>query len=292
MKKIIIAFLAGISYTSVHACDICGLGTSNYNPFLFPHLSKNYVNLSYLRQVYHIHTEEGLTKEYFNTVLAGAQFSISDKLQLRAMIPYEVNMQQSLPGNTRTKGIGDISLLANYRLWQHQGRSGTQVFVAGAGVKLPSGKYAAEKVSSIEDQNFQLGTGSTDYLLNGAYRLSYRKWVFSAVGSYKYNTQNKDNFRYGDVLTTGITAVYRKELREFSISPYIQVINETQYDNADNHVLQSHTGSSVFYTGGGCDVNTKKFAVGINYQVAASQNLYEGEINAKPRLSAHISIIL
>lgn len=291
MKKIFIALLAGINI-SAQACDICGLGTSNYNPFLFPHLSKNYINLSYLRQIYHIHTEEGITKEYFNTLLAGAQFSVTDKLQLRAMIPYEINTQKTLFSNEHAKGVGDVTLLANYRLWTHQGRSSTQAFVIGAGIKLPSGKYVAEKAASIEDQNFQLGTGSTDYLVNGAYRLSFRKWVFSAIGSYKYNTQNKDNYRYGDVLTTGVTAVYRKELRNFSIAPYIQVINEKQYDNADDHVLQSHTGGNALYTGAGIDLNTKKFAIGINYQAAASQNLYEGEIDAKPRLSAHVSIIL
>lgn len=277
---------------SVHACDICGLGTSNYNPFLFPHLSKNYINLTYLRQIYHVHTDEGITREYFNTLLAGAQFSITDKLQLGAMVPYEINTQNGLPGNNSVKGVGDISLLASYSLWTHKGRSNTQALVIGAGVKLPSGKYEAEKAASIEDQNFQLGTGSTDYLLNAAYRLSYRKWIFSAVSSYKYNTENKENFRYGDVLTTGITAVYRKELKNFSLAPYVQLINEKQYDNADDHVLQSHTGGNALYAGAGIDLNTKKFAVGINYQATASQNLYEGEINAKPRLSAHLSIIL
>jgi hypothetical protein len=207
-------------------------------------------------------------------------------------VPYQLNIQQNWYGANNTKGLGDITLMGNYRLLMHQGRSNTQTVVVGGGVKLPAGNYTAVKSEAIEDQNFQLGTGSIDYLLNASYRLSYRKWVFSAIGSYKYNTQNKDNYRYGDVLTTGATAVYRKELKNFSVAPYIQVMNETQMKDANNHILQNHSGGSALFTGGGIDINTRKIAVGVNYQFAADQNLSKGEIIAKPRLSAHISFVL
>jgi hypothetical protein len=292
MKKLFIAFLISLTYTSARACDICGLGTSNYNPFLFPHLSKNYLSINYLHRLYHIHSDGGLNKEYFNTVLISGQYSINEKLQLVAMLPYQLNRQENFDGTKNIKGLGDVTLMGNYRLWNHQGRSKTQTVLVGAGVKLPTGNYEASKTETIEDQNFQLGTGSIDYMLNASYRLSYRKWIFSAVGSYKYNTENKENYRYGDVLTTGATAVYRKELRNFSIAPYVQLMNETQMKDANDHLLQEHSGGSALYTGGGIDLNTRKIAVGVNYQFAAKQNLFQGEINAKPRLSVHLSFVL
>ena len=83
MKKLFIALIMGLSYTSINACDICGLGTSNNNPFLFPQLSKNYISLNYLHRQYHIHSNEGLVKETINTMLVSAQFSINQKLQIR-----------------------------------------------------------------------------------------------------------------------------------------------------------------------------------------------------------------
>jgi hypothetical protein len=46
------------------------------------------------------------------------------------------------------------------------------------------------------------------------------------------------------------------------------------------------------FTGGGIDINTKKVAVGFNYQFATAQNLSKGEVIAKPRLTAHISFVL
>src|SRR5215218_8340616 len=108
MKKIFLAFLIGLIYIPVMACDICGLGTSNYNPFLFPHLSKNYISFNYLHRLYHIHGDEGINKEYFNTFLISGQYSISEKLQLVAMLPYHSNKEQSISGSTNAKGAGDI----------------------------------------------------------------------------------------------------------------------------------------------------------------------------------------
>jgi hypothetical protein len=292
MKKIFLAFLIGLIYTPAMACDICGLGTSNYNPFLFPHLSKNYVSINYLHRLYHIHGDEGVNKEYFNTFLISGQYSISGKLQLVAMLPYQLNKQQSMLRSGSAKGAGDITLLTNYKLWSHQGRSNTQSFIVGGGIKLPTGNYVVSKTGTTEEQNFQLGTGSVDYLLNASYRISYRKWIFSAVGSYKYNTQNKDDYRFGDVLTTGATAVYRKELKKFSIAPYVQLMNETQMRDANAHILQDHSGGSALYSGGGIDINTRKIAIGGNYQFTANQNLAKGEIIAKPRFSVHLSFVL
>lgn len=286
------ALCLGLLYIPALACDVCGLGTSNYNPFLFPHLSKNYISVNYLHRLYYIRSEEGLTKAQLNSFFISGQYSVNERLQLVVMLPYQFNKQEISGEAKNQEGAGDISLLGNYRLWNKQTRSNTQTVTVGGGFKLPSGKYTGSKSGTIEDQNFQLGTGSMDYLLNASYRLSYRRWIFSALGSYKYNRQNKDHYRYGDVLTTGGTVVYRKELKNFSVSPYLQVMKETQMKDADNHLLQSHSGGNILFGGGGFDVNTRKIAIGANYQFAARQNFFQGELIAKPRLSIHFSIVL
>ena len=292
MKKLLIAFFISLTCLSASACDICGLGTSNYNPVLFTQLSKNYLSINYLHRLYHIQGTDGLNKEYFNTILVSGQYSITNKLQLVAMVPYQVNKQKNAKAINDLKGLGDVTLIGNYRLWNHEGISKTHSLVVGAGVKLPTGKYEAVKSAAIEEQNFQLGTGSIDYLVNGTYRLNVHQWSFSAVGSYKYNTANKQDYRYGDVLTAGATALYRKEFKNFSLAPFVQVMNEKQMMDANNHLLREHSGGNALYTGGGFDLTTSRFGAGVNYQFAAKQNLFQGEIDARPRLSAYLSITL
>jgi hypothetical protein len=62
--------------------------------------------------------------------------------------------------------------------------------------------------------------------------------------------------------------------------------------DANKRVLQSYSRGNILLAGGGLDVNTRKIAVGLNYQASISQNIARGEIQAKPRLSAHVSFIL
>ena len=143
MKKLLIAFLLGLTYAPAIACDLCGLGTSNYNPLLFPHLSKNYISVNYLHRLYHIHSEEGINKAHLNTFFISGQYSVNQKLQLSVMLPYQINKQEISGVTNNLQGAGDLSLFANYNLWTKQGRSNSHTITAGGGIKQPTLKYTS-----------------------------------------------------------------------------------------------------------------------------------------------------
>ncbi|RYY87424.1 MAG: transporter [Chitinophagaceae bacterium] len=231
MKRFFLAaLLGGLLAPAARACDICGCGVSYYNPYLFPHLAKSYVGLSYFHRVYRTAGHEGSwSHERYNTLLLMMQYSVGRKLQLQALLPWQANTLSNESGARSLSGMGDISLMGQYRLWERNSDKGVrQALLLGAGVKLASGRFVPATTSKAEDQNFQLGTGSTDLLFNGSYRISLRRWTFSGVGSYKYNTPNKDGYRYGDVVNTGVQAAYRQEWRQWSLTPYAQVNYEWQ----------------------------------------------------------------
>ena len=293
MKKIFIAtLLSGFLFYSANACDICGGGTGNYNPFLFPNLSKTYVGLNFLNRSFHTHNDDGsVTRTHYNSFLISGQYSVNPKLQILAFVPYNYNKLERSNEINKSNGIGDVTLLANYKLWEAMGTQVNHSVMVGGGVKLATGTYTKPKTEDINERNFQLGSGSTDYILNGNYRLAYRQWILNAIGSYKYNTANKEGYRFGDVLTVGGTLAYRKNYERISVAPYIQVINENQMKDADKHVLQEHSGGSFLYTGAGLDVSASRITVGVNYQFAA-KNISEGELNASPRFTTRISFTL
>ncbi|GAB4092911.1 transporter family protein [Flaviaesturariibacter terrae] len=268
------------------ACDICGCGVSYYNPNLFPHLARNYFGISYLHRVYRTYTDEGAGRESYNSLLLTAQYSVSSRFKLMAQLPWQANSLQGASTVRYLGGLGDASLLGQYRVWDRASDKGLrQTLLLGAGVKLPSGRYTGADAGKAGEQNFQLGTGSTDLLLNGAYRVSLPRWTFSANGSYKYNTSNRDGFRYGDMVSSGLQAAYRKEWRRWSLAPYVQLSGEWQLPDARQHVIQEESGGRVLYTGAGVDINTRRLAFGINYQAAPLQRLAGGQVEVGGGLS-------
>lgn len=285
--------LSLMCFKSSYACDICGCSMSNNNPFLFPYLASNYISLNYIHRSFETNKGmEGAATQYSTTMMLSGQYSPSKKLQITASLPYMQNQLNFSGSKTTTSGIGDFAVMANYKVWDKMTRIKRQTVTLSAGTKLPSGKYYDANKEALQNQNFQLGTGSIDYLLNAAYRLNFRKWIFSSSTTYKYNTQNKHDFRFGDVFTSGLSTVYKVELSKVAITPYVQFIYEKQMQDADAHTLQSHSGGYIFYNGAGCDVSSKQMTVGVNYQYAADQFLAGGEINVKPKLTAHISFKL
>lgn len=275
------------------SCDICGCGVSNYNPFLFPHLSKNYLALTYLHRVYHTFPDAGMAgKEYYNSYTINAQVALSKKLQVLAILPYQANTLSNNLGTKSLSGFGDASVLLNYKLLYKESGSVKHSVLVGAGVKLPTGNYTPAKAETIEDQNFQLGSGSMDYLVSGSYRLAYKQWMFGASASYKYNTQNKDGFRFGDVMTTGATIVYKKEWNKLTFTPYVQLRDELQMKDASAHYLQDHSGGNAWYMVPGADLNTQRMSFGMSYQFTLDQNIAKGQIQVKPAITAHISFTI
>ena len=291
MKKLFFAVLfTGAAFNSF-ACDVCGSGVSNYNPFLFPHLAKSHINLSYFRRSFNeIHEGHKTGSQHYQSLVVGGQYSLTKKIQVTAFVPIQLNQLNTQEGLVQSNGLGDIIILANYKLLDKRGTIRHNILVGG-GIKLPTGKFSPVKSNGTQ-QAFQIGSGSVDYLINGSYRATYKKWVFSAMGSYKYNTPNSQRFRFGDVLTTGITTAYRVEKGSISLTPYLQIIGEQQMQNAHKNVLQHTTGGKALYTGAGLDVNTRVVAMGFIYQLVPAQNLQKGMLLAQPRLSAHVSFML
>ena len=290
MKKIFLFLSLAIAGLQADACDICG-GVNHLNPYLFPHLSKTYISLGYLRNVYSSAEDGTNSKINNNSLLFSAQYTFSSHLQLLAFVPYHFNQTEVGVATSSTKGLGDATLLANYNVLRLNTAAVRHAFSLGAGIKLPTGAYN-NQLADAANGALQLGTGSTDYLANAVYRISAGNFTLSALSTYKYTTPNKSGYRYGDVLTTGASAVYIINRKNFSLNPYVQVTNETHYRDASNHVLQSGSGGDVFYTGGGLDISTEKLTFGVNAQTAAHQNLMNGNLTTKPKFSARISFTL
>ncbi|RYY99701.1 MAG: hypothetical protein EOO11_04025 [Chitinophagaceae bacterium] len=291
MKKIFPALLlaAAVAALPARACDVCGYGPSNYNPFLFPHLARSYVSLSWSARSYRLLDHDGSwAQAKNNTLLLSAQYRLNSRLQLLAQLPFQLNEAHTQEGSTRSSGAGDATVLAQYRFVEAKRGNWRHTVLAAAGAKLPTGRYRSE-AEKTAGQTFQPGSGSLDYLANAAYRVGYRNWLLGTSVAYKYNTAARDGFRYGDMLTAGAQLVFRLEGTRGALMPYAQATHETQFNDASGHVLQARTGGTALYVGGGLDASTRSITAGMSYQWAADQAIAGGNIQARPRLQAHVA---
>ncbi len=291
MKTICLSAIALLCCISTYACDICGCSVSNYNPFQFPHLAKNYVGLSYLNRHYRLHGEDGShAEQYVNTLLLSVQVNAGKKFQFTVLVPYQFTRLKMEGNNRQLNGIGDVSLLGSWKVWNKLTKTSRQAIMIGAGVKLPTGSYHPMESNKLQEQNFNVGSGSVDYIINGSYRLGLRQWVLNVSSSYKYNTTNKEQFRYGDVINSSLILGKRYEPKNVAFLPYIQTSWEKQLQDATKHILQQHSGGHVLSAGIGLDVNTKRFTAGIAFMNPINQNLALGSIKASATTSAHVAI--
>jgi len=205
MKKSFIALVVlVVAYTS-NACDICGCGVGNFNPYMFPHLVQKFISVGYNYRYYRSNAHDDLgnemvNKEYYQSFSLAGQFTIARRIELMGYLPFQSNTQRGPEGNKSLNKLGDAIFLANYRLVDHisSGNKLRQTVVAGGGIKLPTGNYQYEEGSEeeVDNPNFQAGTGSTDFLLNGSYSLRYKKIAVSTGITYKMNTSNKEDYRF------------------------------------------------------------------------------------------------
>jgi hypothetical protein len=198
----------------------------------------------------------------------------------------------------RKNGLGDITLLVNYKLYQK-----TKMNIAkrsavshevwfGGGFKLPTGKYHFDMEnpeSNLGDVNSQMGTGSLDFMVNGSYNLRINKVGINTSVDYKINTTNSNHFNFGNRFTANTFGYYALSIKGVSVAPNAGVLYEYAAVNHYNDQKVDLTGGSLALGVTGVEFAYKKMSVGGNLQIPFAQDFAEGQTVAKTRGMVHVT---
>jgi hypothetical protein len=110
--------------------------------------------------------------------------------------------------------------------------------------------------------------------------------------TYKMNTSNKEDYRFGNRLLTVVQFKYVKDVRDISVIPNMGLIVEKMNADKENGTSVDHTGGHNVQATIGLDVNNRKIAAGIFYSKPIKQDLAMGHIQAMPGVNVHVSFIL
>jgi hypothetical protein len=306
MKKLFISIIILFTITAAQACPICGCGVGGFYIGLLPTYKSEFFGIRYGYSHYETHLNDDPTQfshDHYHEVELYGGVTFGKHWQLMGFAPYHINHQVTDDGNVDRNGMGDISLLANYKLWESSklnknNASFHQEFWLGAGIKLPTGKYAvnfrdstnAELSDLLGDVNSQMGTGSTDFIFNMMYNVHIGKFGINTTANYKANTANSNQFKYGDRLAINSFAYYEaKAARKIYMAPNVGLLYQYTTPNqlADDKV--SETGGYVASASAGLDINLANITIGTNVQLPFAQNYAHGQTVEKVSGLVHVT---
>lgn len=278
-------------------CDACGCSASGGGMGFSSMIDRNFVGVRYFNQSYS--SREGIfnnspwVDEHFNTVQVWARIPVFKNFQVSALVPYHFHNRELSTGSQTIEGLGDITILGMYTVYQTQ--TDTTAFrhtvQAGAGIKAPTGKYDSANNGSV-NPSFQVGTGSWDYLLAAEYVITRKQWGGNAMANYVLKTENDKNYLFGNQFNYAGTLFYVWEKDRITLVPQAGVAGEVYAANEHYGEEVPNTAGEILFGKLGVEAGLGKFSLGLNAMLPISQHLTGGKVEANYRWSVNLNYSL
>jgi len=289
-KLLIFAFV--LTSTQLFACDICGcfMGITPYynrnnvsvlyryrsfngyegqNHALFPSggqilIPKNKQNAPITQ-----HAGDVSDYEIYRSLEIRGKYFINSKLEINAIIPYASNSERYNGYTSSISGIGDVNVYAGYHVFQKLEQQFRQQLIAGAGIKVPTGKNDFKNTDGIRYSSLmQAGTGSVDGFIYLNYMVGLGKFGASLNTSYKVNGENKRDEGIANSTTSFLNIFYTQRIgKNWQFMPSAQFFyeysggetykgNKTGEHKMNN--LMGGIGADIFYNNIALNIGVQK----------------------------------
>ncbi len=278
------------SYGSAFSCDVCGSGASGINFGTLPLFHKNYAGFRYR------HTALSMTSPHasggnqqFQTGELSLRFYPLKRLQVLAFIPFSVNSLYENGKRERISGLGDAMTFVNYQIFNTDAdttwkKAGKHSVWAGGGIKVPTGSFAkTTENGALILPGMQPGSGSTDFLAFFQYTFRYKKWGINSSFTGKFNTANRNQYRFGSGYAGSLSAFYLKKVGNAGL-----LLNAGIY--MEKNKMDKSLSTKVYGTGGtqagiqtGLELYYRNIIIGGSYNVPVEQSLADDQLRITNR---------
>ncbi|MCW4467377.1 transporter [Flavobacterium sp. MFBS3-15] len=284
-------------YLEAFDCDACGCSASGGGMGFSSMINGNFVGVRYFHQSYSsldgIFNNSPWVDENFNTVQAWARIPVAKNLQVSALVPYHFHNRRLATGEQSIDGLGDITVLGLYTLYQTKNDSVPfrHVLQMGGGIKAPTGKYDSANNGSV-NPSFQVGTGSWDYLLAAEYIITRNNLGLNAMVNYTFKTENSEKYHFGDQFNYAATLFYMAGGDKLTVVPQAGIAGELYAANKQYGEDLPDTKGDILFGKLGVEAGLGKFSVGVAGMLPISQNLTGGRVEANYRWSVNLNYSL
>lgn len=275
MRKFILP-LAFLFSTPLLACDVCPCIPGGGMSGIFPQYRKHFAGIRYQYRAFNYPETTGdpmlHEKLTWHSADLMMRFTYGEKTQFMVSVPMLSGKYEIGKNSFSNKGIGDLSLQANYFLinTNNSGGSVKQFLSAGAGLKLPTGKYNKEGVSG----NLQTGTGAFDLLAYANYIVRKGSAGVMTDLTFRNPLPNPLDYQLGRRITTNAKLFYWKAFNATnSLVPNISGAWEYAAKDVSKNYYVANTGGNSFIGGVGADyfLNNLSFSFQLQYPLKVNQ---------------------
>lgn len=282
-------------------CDTCGCSGNGGSMGFGTGLNNNFVGLRYIAQTYRsrdgIFANSPWIDENFNTVQLWTQLPVGKRFIVNAVLPYQFHTRLfSDDSEQHINGLGDATVLGFYQILKRTPDSIISIrpehtLQLGGGVKVPTGTFDEENLEGSVNPSFQLGTGSWDFLVGANYGMTYRNWGLSLMANYTIKMENDKEYRFGNQLNYALN-VYKTYYfgNDVALTPQLGLGGEHFEENKAFGLAVNDTAGNALFGKGGIEVNYRTYALGVSTMLPISQNLNNGKVEVKNRLSVYVNI--
>lgn len=302
MKRVFIAaVLILLTYAPMRACDICGCAVGGNYMGILPQFYNNFVGLRYQYRSFRSEhpplfgEPNGLSaNEYFQTTELWGRWNPTRRVQVFAFVPYQHFIRHETNANANINNLGDVSLIANWVIW-NTGDSirndWKHALQFGGGIKLPTGRYNLTQQGAPLHRNMQPGTGSLDVPLNAIYTVRYKRLGINTEANIHLNTTAPDGHRFGNRLGASLRGFYWQQVRRTTYLPSAGIVWERAAADQLSGLPIEFTGGQSTWLSAGFDVFISRIALGVLYQQPLYNNIGEGYVQPRPRVSAQVAFL-
>lgn len=291
----------------VYACDVCGCATGGFSSGLNALQNPNFVGLRFQERAFVIEhpplfasDPQEFSNDRFQTLELTGRYMPHRNLQLMAFIPVHRFQKEHDSEATVFTGMGDATLLVS-SVFQSKDTAGNRFayrFSAGGGVKLPTGKYdQLDPESGLIIPGMQLGTGSFDFLLHIVYAQRIYRWGILTESSFRINTPNRLDYRFGNRWSNSIQGVRWIALDEnerFVLRPSLGLLWEwaaQDHDGPQTWDVNEYSGGYFVDATAGVNLLMNQFNFGCTFQHPIRQYYAEGFVNKQWQVSAQVNYL-
>lgn len=284
----------------IWACDICGCASGNLFLGIMPQFQKNFIGVRYQYKSFQTEhlpdlfgNKPASSYEQFHQADIWGRVYVHKKIQLFYFVPYLVKRKFENGEITQSSGLGDITLLSNYLIFNtgdSLNRKFRHTLSLGGGMKLPTGQFKLKREGAQIAPAMQPGSGSFDFIFNSIYTIRIKRLGLNTEMNYKFNTSNSQGMKFGNRLMASFSSFYLLQAGKFAFVPQLGLQYEIRSKDSINGELQSPGGGQILNNLLSLDVFFKRISFQISSRIPIYQNLSKNLIQTHPDIMVGINI--